>query len=110
MQTVVLQGSGGCAPVAPMLFTSQLTLPFLVNSCCLTMVTGVDQAARLGTTEEALGNHCHFHISNNSVMDSVQSQVANILEETPGEDKRYPHLKGSGLRVPLAKNGVLTLD
>jgi len=41
MQMVVLQSSGGFAPVAPMLFTSQLALPFLVTACSLTMVPGV---------------------------------------------------------------------
>jgi hypothetical protein len=37
MQMVVLPSSGGFAPVAPMLFTSQLTLSFLVTACSLAM-------------------------------------------------------------------------
>ena len=41
MQTVVLVSNGGFAPVPPMLFTLQLTLPFLVTSCCLTRFPGV---------------------------------------------------------------------
>jgi hypothetical protein len=38
MQMVVLPGSGGFTPVAPMLFTSQLTLSVLVTGCCLTLL------------------------------------------------------------------------
>jgi hypothetical protein len=41
MQMVVLPDSGGFAPVAPMLFTSQLTLSFLVTAFYLTMFPGV---------------------------------------------------------------------
>jgi len=41
MQMVVFASSGGFAPVAPMLFTSQLTLPFLVTGCCLGIFPGV---------------------------------------------------------------------
>jgi hypothetical protein len=39
MQAVVLSNSGGFAPVAPMPFTTQLTLPFLGTGCCLTEVS-----------------------------------------------------------------------
>jgi len=35
MQMVVLPSNGGSAPVAPMLFASQLTLPFLVTGFSL---------------------------------------------------------------------------
>jgi len=41
MQMVVQTSSEGFTPVAPMLFTSQLTLSFLVIGCCLTMFPGV---------------------------------------------------------------------
>ena len=41
MQMVVLPSSGGFAPVAPMLFTSQLTLSFFMTGCCLGMFPGV---------------------------------------------------------------------
>jgi len=41
MQTVVFASSEGFAPVAPMLFTSQLTLPFLVTGFSLGMFPGV---------------------------------------------------------------------
>jgi hypothetical protein len=34
MQMVLLVSSGGWAPVAPMLFTSQLTLSFFVTVLC----------------------------------------------------------------------------
>ena len=38
MQMVVLPSSGGLTRVAPMLFTSQLTLFLFVNGCCLTLL------------------------------------------------------------------------
>jgi hypothetical protein len=38
---MVFANSGGFAPVAPMLFTSQLTLSFLVTGCCSGMFPGV---------------------------------------------------------------------
>jgi hypothetical protein len=41
MQTLVLPGSGGFTPVAPMLFTSQLTLSFPETAGCLAMFSGV---------------------------------------------------------------------
>jgi len=41
MQMLVLPSSGGFAPVAPMLFTSQLTLAFLAIGSHLKMFSGV---------------------------------------------------------------------
>jgi hypothetical protein len=41
MQMVVLPSSGGFAPVAPMLFPSQLTLSFPVTACFFTVFPGV---------------------------------------------------------------------
>jgi hypothetical protein len=56
MQTVVFPSSEGFAPVAPILFTSQLSLSLLMTGCSL----GMFAAVRLGTTEETSGNHFHF--------------------------------------------------
>jgi len=41
MQMVVLASSEGFTPVAPMLFTSQLSLSFPATGCCLTVFPGV---------------------------------------------------------------------
>jgi hypothetical protein len=56
---VVFASSAGFAPVAPMRFTSQLTLALLV------------------TIEETPGNHFHFQISCNSLMGLIYSHEAD---------------------------------
>jgi hypothetical protein len=78
MQMVALPSSGGFAPVAPMLFTSQLTLSSLVTGCFLAMfpcdssgVTGGrsvplpqlrlgEPLARQSVAEAGTGSNCLF--------------------------------------------------
>ena len=87
MQMLVLPSSGGFTPVAPMRFTSQLTLPFLATGCSLTMLENPPQLCN-GLNLKSGGKHFwdNFQLYNEGHLDArggIKSASSSFLLSRP---------------------------